>query len=86
MKLLKHVEVSEREKLRSRLRAVKDVLDAITTVVAEDKESSERMTRAPNRLQNPNWAQETAFELGKQYYANAIIEMIEQALKETPND
>ena len=76
----------ERKKFLSSIRANIFLIEQIIEVCAKDREASERITRSSDRFANPAWAEETAFELGKQAYATSMIQMLNQALKEKKDE
>jgi hypothetical protein len=83
MKLTQHLKQdSDKKALLQRFMACRDIVERIIEVLEADKADSERISRNRDRLKNPSWAEETAFELGSQHRAQAIIDMLNQAIKE----
>ena len=76
----------DREKLFKAAKANIFLIEQIIEVCSKDRESSERITRSSERFANPAWAEETAYELGRQAYATSMIQMLNQALKEKENE
>jgi len=70
------------EKALKKLRSNPAVANRIVEIAKKDQESSVRVMRASDSFDSACWSEKQAFELGKQAYAQTVIDMLNQALKE----
>ena len=65
-----------KQRLESEIGASVIVFDALTRILEEELKTLQTTNSSEERFQNPSWAEETAFNLGRQRQIFSILALI----------